>query len=107
VNTKKRMLQAGTTLAVVACLMAGGSVAANATTDYPPEGGTWKYGNREYSSTVYAYSEYLHTTKIHKASVESSSGNWGYSGWVSRGTWAKAPEQATGWWGAHYWYDVY
>lgn len=104
-NTKKRLLQAGTTLAVVVGLVAGGSVAANATTAYP-EGGTWKYGIREYSSTVYAYSEYFQPTRIHKASVQSSTGSWGYSGWVTSNVWAKAPEQATGWTGAHYWYDL-
>lgn len=60
-GARGKIARVATTAAAIIGLVAGGALAANATTDYP-EGGTWNHGIREYSSTPYLYSEYLHNS---------------------------------------------
>jgi lactococcin 972 family bacteriocin len=104
---KRSALQVLVTAGAVAALVGAGAISASATTDHP-EGGTWEYGIREYSSTPYLYSEYLHNSKEHKASTIKHDGTLKSSGWVGRGAWAKAPEQASNYNTRtnHWYYDV-
>ncbi|MCM6763171.1 lactococcin 972 family bacteriocin [Rathayibacter sp. ZW T2_19] len=94
-------------LAVAVVVAATAATTASATTTYP-DGGTWKYGIREYSSTPYLYSEYFHASKTHKASTITSRGVLSSSGWVVKGLWAKAPEKASNYSTStnHWYYNV-
>jgi lactococcin 972 family bacteriocin len=71
-----------------ALTVGGATAAANATTAYSPEGGTWNYGVRSggiYGTVGEVYSEYYHPSRTHK-STACANGTCSYSGWVSAGT---------------------
>ena len=97
-------LAATTTLA--AALALAGATAANATTVYPPEGGTWEYGVIEPASTVFVYSHYRHPTVTHRASVQVSNGTLYRSNWVAPGIWANV-DKPTGWFNNYAYYAVW
>lgn len=103
----RALLRAVATVGATVAMVGLGAVAASATTDHP-EGGTWEYGIREYTSTPYLYSEYLHGSRTHKASTVKHDGTLSSSGWVQGGRWAKAPEQASNYNTTtnHWYYDV-
>lgn len=91
---------AGTALAL------GGALAAHATTEYPPEGGTWEYGVLEYSSTPFVHSDYLHNSAKHRSSVKVSAGTIYRSSDKAAGYWSTI-EKATGYSGNHAYYYKY
>ena len=67
-----------------ALLAVGVTTAQAATTSYPPEGGTWKYG----VSGSYTTSDYLHNTRTHKSTAVGA--NTVITAWTSPGVWSKA-----------------
>lgn len=71
-----------------ALAVGGAAAAANATTAYPPEGGTWNYGVRAggiYGTVGEVYSEYYHQSQTHK-STACANGVCTYSGWYGAGS---------------------
>lgn len=68
---------------IAAALAMSGSMAANATIEYPG-GGKWWYGVYEPANTTYVYSDYYHPTKKHRSSVQV------HNGTIYRSTDAKA-----------------
>lgn len=90
------------TAAVLALLGGGLSAgAAFATTEYPPEGGTWDYG----VTPLYVYSNYYHGTRTHKSTACSNAG-CAYSGWVSAGSTSYATMNPSTFGGNEAFYDV-
>lgn len=84
-----------------AALALGGTVAANAVTVYPAEGGTWNYG---LSAGVWAYSDYL-VNRCHGTTVIN---DWGTSRSpnTAAGYWSNAGLNATPWTNNKYYYRV-
>ena len=68
-----------------ASLILGGASAAMATTENPPEGGTWDYG----TSGSLIYSNYKHDSRSHGSSVENCHGQLWRSPNVGPGSWSK------------------
>jgi lactococcin 972 family bacteriocin len=72
------------TAATAALLAIGVTTAQAATTAYPSEGGTWKYG----VTGSYITSDYLHNTRTHKSTAVGV--NTVIAAWTSPGVWSKA-----------------
>ena len=76
-----------------AALVFGVAGSASATTEYPPEGGTWEYGVIEPASTVFVYSHYYHPTTLHRSSVRTTSGTLYRSPDKAGGQWANVDKE--------------
>ena len=61
------------TLLLTGTLVAGGGVAAMATTNKPVEGGTWTFGYNAPAGTI--NSDYFHGDRCHGSTVESGDRN--------------------------------
>ncbi|WP_295128068.1 lactococcin 972 family bacteriocin [uncultured Leifsonia sp.] len=80
----KSLAKALAITATTAALVTLGATAAQATTAYPSEGGTWNYG----VSGKYTTSDYLHNTRTHKSTAVGH--NTVVSASTSPGVWSKA-----------------
>lgn len=65
--SRKFFKSVGTVALACGVVLSGGAV-ANAVTTYPPEGGTWSHGKRQFGGTTEeSYSNYKHPSKLHGA----------------------------------------
>ena len=95
---KIKKIIAATALAGALCSV---GIAANATTQYPNEGGTWNYG---LSVGVHQYSDYL-VNRCHGTTVIN---DWGTVKSVNtiKDQWARASQKATSFTHNKYYYRV-
>ncbi|TXK18985.1 lactococcin 972 family bacteriocin [Homoserinibacter sp. GY 40078] len=98
-------IRAGIAAIVAAGLVAGGAVAAHATTEYVG-GGKWSYGVYEPANTVYVYSNYYHPSKKHRSTVQVHNGTQYRSKDAPAGKTAEI-ERATSYGGNKAWWYAY
>lgn len=99
-SMKKQSLaaRAAVVAALVASLVGGTAVAANAES---AGGGTWYYGVE--GVQAYNYSHYLHNSYYHRASVVDGN-NYRVRAYGEASQWARARQSATAWGNTAQWY---